>query len=31
MYDALLIDVAGAILDGYITMRENFVKPDPLG
>ena len=26
-----LAEVAPAILDGYITMRENFVKPDPLG
>ena len=26
-----LADVAPAILDGYIRMRENFVKPDPLG
>ena len=25
-----LADVAPAILDGYIRMRENFVKPDPL-
>jgi len=26
-----LAEVAPAILDGYIRMRENFVKPDPLG
>jgi alkylhydroperoxidase/carboxymuconolactone decarboxylase family protein YurZ len=26
-----LAEVAPAILDGYIKMRENFVKPDPLG
>lgn len=26
-----LADVAPAILDGYIRMREHFVKPDPLG
>ena len=26
-----LAEVSPAILDGYITMRENFVKPDPLG
>ena len=26
-----LADVAPAILDGYIRMRENFVQPDPLG
>lgn len=26
-----LAEVAPAVLDGYIRMRENFVKPDPLG
>src|SRR6266702_6751079 len=26
-----LAEVAPAILDGYIRMRENFVRPDPLG
>jgi alkylhydroperoxidase/carboxymuconolactone decarboxylase family protein YurZ len=26
-----LADVAPAILDGYLRMREHFVKPDPLG
>ena len=26
-----LAEVAPAILDGYIRMRQNFVKPDPLG
>lgn len=26
-----LVEVAPAILDGYVTMRESFIKPDPLG
>jgi alkylhydroperoxidase/carboxymuconolactone decarboxylase family protein YurZ len=26
-----LAEVAPAVLDGFIRMRENFVKPDPLG